>query len=92
MEKFQIEVSHDKDKIACYKAVKIFLTSGSHFLVNADWGCKDKVHKAYMTIEAESREEARRIIPSAFRSRATIVQLNKFTWEEVNENLTQSHE
>ena len=91
MEKFLIEVYHEKEKIACAQAAKIFLSSGSHFLTNADWGCNDDVHKAWMIVEVENKDEARRIIPSAFKSKASIVQLNKFSWEEVNAILTKYH-
>jgi hypothetical protein len=91
MEKFLIEVYHDKEEIACALAAKFFLSSGSHFLTNAEWGCNDDVHKAWMIVEVENREEARRIIPSPFKSKATIVQLNRFTWDQVNEILSRQH-
>ena len=91
MEKFLIEVYHEKEEIECALAAKIFLSSGSHFLTNAEWGCNDDVHKAWMIVEVENKEEARRIIPSSFKSKATIVQLNRFTWDEVNEILTKYH-
>ena len=91
MEEFLIEVYHEKEEIACALAAKIFLSSGSHFLTNAEWGCNDDVHKAWMIVEVENKAEAKRIIPSAFKSKANIVQLNRFTWEEVNEILTKHH-
>ena len=91
MEKYLVEIYHDKEEIDCALAAKIFLSSGSHFLVNADWGCNDNVHKAWMIVDAENREEVRRIIPSIFKSKATIVGLNKFTWDEVNAILTKYH-
>jgi len=46
MPRFLIEVPHEEETVACARAVKIFLESGSHFLTQADWGCKDGEHEA----------------------------------------------
>ncbi|MCI0696088.1 hypothetical protein L0337_29320 [candidate division KSB1 bacterium] len=59
----------------------------SHFLSNADWGCQDGDHKAWIIAEVDSKEEARYILPPAFRAQARIVKLNKFTMEEIDEIL-----
>ena len=40
MEKFLIEVPHGGDKMSCTQAIQIFLSSGSHFVTNAEWGCQ----------------------------------------------------
>jgi hypothetical protein len=45
----------------------------------------DGDHKAWLIVEVDSREEARGIIPSAFRSQARVVQLNAFTLAQVEE-------
>jgi len=87
MPRFLIEVPHEAETVACAVAVQIFLNTGSHFLSNADWGCLDGVHKAWIILEVEDKEEARLIIPPAYRPQATIVQLNKFTMEEIDEIL-----
>jgi len=84
MPRFLIEVPHEEDRIACAQAVKIFLSTGSHFLTNADWGCYDGEHKAWILIETDSKEDARSILPSAFRTRAKVTQLSKFTMDEVD--------
>ncbi len=65
-------------------AINIFLRSGSHFLAQADWGCLDGEHKAWLIVEAENKDEIIRIIPSAFRSDAKIVKLHTFTTEEMD--------
>lgn len=91
MARFLIEVPHKADKLACARAVRIFLETGSHFLANADWGCFDGVHKAWIILEAESKEDARYVLPPAFRSEAKIVSLNKFTMEEIDE-IERQHE
>jgi len=87
MPKFQIEVPHEAEVRACARAVEVFLKTGSHFLTNADWGCLDDQHSAWMLVDLESKEEALQIVPPAFRSQAKIVQLNKFTMEEIEEIL-----
>jgi len=85
--KFLIEVPHEEATVACARAVEVFLTSGSHFLSHADWGCYDGVHKSWMVVEADSKGEAAHIVPPAFRASAKIVQLNAFTMKEIGEIL-----
>jgi hypothetical protein len=87
MARFFIEVPHEPDLTACTQAVENLLNYGSHFVVNTDWGCMDGEHKAWITIEADNKEEARAILPPGYRSRAKIVQLNKFTMEDIDEIL-----
>ena len=87
MTRFLIEVPHEADVAECTRAVEVFLSTGSHFLSNADWGCLDGVHKAWIILEAENKEEARYVLPPAYRLQATITGLNKFTVEEIDELL-----
>jgi hypothetical protein len=90
MARYLIEVPHKAEKVACAQAIKIFMSTGSHFLSNADWGCMDGEHKAWIILnDVESKEEARSILPSAYRSQAKIMTLSKFTMEEVDEILLQ---
>jgi hypothetical protein len=84
MSKFLIEVPHGEDKLSCIRAVQIFLSSGSHFLTNADWGCRDGEHKAWLVVDVDNKESARQILPPSYRSEAKIVYLNKFTREEMD--------
>lgn len=90
MARFLIEVPHDDKREECARAVHFFLSTGSHFLTHADWGCLDGQHKAWIIAEAESKEEAQDIVPPSFRSQAKIVRLNKFTMEEI-ENILSHH-
>ena len=87
MARFLIELPHEAEKVACARAVQILLRTGSHFITHADFGCYDGVHKAWITVEVDSKDEARAILPPAYRSQATIVGLNKFTLEEIDELL-----
>jgi hypothetical protein len=87
MPKFLIEVAHEAEVVACARVVEVFLKTGSHFLTNADWGCMDEEHRAWILVEVDNKEEARQIIPPAFRSQAKIVRLNKFTLQEIDKIL-----
>ena len=89
MPRFLIEVQHETDQLACARIVQIFLSTGSHYITHADWGCMDGEHSAWITVEADSKEEARCILPPAFRSEAKIVALNKFTMEQIEGILSQ---
>ena len=87
MSKYLVEVSHPAERIACLYAIQIFLNTGNHFLINADWGCHDGVHKAWFILEVDKKEEAMMIIPPLYRKDATIVRLDKFSLREVEEML-----
>jgi hypothetical protein len=85
MPRFLIEVPHEEEVVACARAVKVLLESGSHFLTHADFGCRDGVHKAWIVVDVDSKDEARGILPPAYRRQATIVQLGKFGLDELDE-------
>jgi len=87
MTRFLIEVPHESTNVTCAQAVEVFLKTGSHFFTHADWGCKDGEHKAWIVVEVDSRDEARAIVPPAFRSQAKVVELNAFTMEEIEDIL-----
>ena len=84
MERFLIVVEHDHPAVDCERFVQVFLQTGSHFLTNADWGCMDGEHKAWLILEAESKEQARTCLPTFYHSQATIIKLNKFKLEEID--------
>jgi hypothetical protein len=86
--RFLIEISHDPEELACARVVKVFLASGSHLLTNADWGCKDGVHSAWLIVEVDTKELARLTIPVPFRADAKIVALNKYSLEEIDKILS----
>ena len=90
MGRFLIEVPHGEETLACARVVEIFLKTGSHFVTNTDWGCLDGEHKAWILMEFDNKEEARRILPPEFRSKAKIVSLNKFSMEE-GDNILRHH-
>jgi len=91
MTKFLVEVSHSPEKIDCLRTIQIFLSSGSHFLTHADWGCLDGEHKAWFIMEVDSKEEALRVVPPFYRKDTKITKLSKFNLTEV-ENLLKQHQ
>jgi len=91
MAKFLVEVSHGPEKINCLRSVQILLSTGSHFLTHADWGCLDGVHKAWFIADVENREEALQIIPPFYRKDTTITELNKFNLKDVEEMINNYH-
>jgi hypothetical protein len=87
MPRFLIEVPHDKDPIACARVVKIFLSSGSHFLTNAEWGCFDGDHHCWMMVDVHDKQEAMLVVPPGLRAQARVVQLNRFAMDEIDDVL-----
>lgn len=85
MPKFLIEVDHPEDIYACAVAIKVFLESGSHYLVNADWGCEDNIHKSWFVLEADDREQALMVVPPQFRKDARVILLCKFSIPQIDE-------
>jgi hypothetical protein len=89
MTRFLVEAAHDPTRLACARVVDVFLRTGSHYFTHADWGCRDGEHKAWAFVEAETREDARRIVPPPYRSDAKVVELNAFTKDEIDDILRQ---
>ena len=87
MAKYLIEVPHEAEKVACLRAIQILLQTGSHYLTNAEFGCNDGVHKAWVIVDVDSKEEARGILPPMYRSQADIVCLSRFSLDEVEKML-----
>ena len=83
MPKFLIEVPHEAEQVACARVVQLFLSTGSHFLAQAEWGCFDGVHSAWIVVDVESKEEALRVIPAPLRARSKIVGLNRFSMSDI---------
>lgn len=85
MAKYLIEVPHDPEEYACAIAARTLLETGSHFLTHADFGCKDGVHKAWISVDADSKLEALAILPPLYRPHAMITGLNRFTLDELDD-------
>ncbi len=91
MARFLIEVPHEAEVVSCARAIKVLLETGSHFLTHADFGCKDGVHKGWIVVDVDSKEEARNMLPIAYRRQATVIGLCRFGIKELDE-LIRHHE
>ena len=86
MAKFLITIPHEEEETACARAVKLLLETGSHYLTNAEFGCMDGDHRAWIIVdEVGSKAEALSIVPPLFRSNASVVQLNRFSLEWIDD-------
>ena len=83
MPTYLIEIPHSGNKTECHQIIKLFLESGSHLLSNADWGCKDGVHKAWFISDFESKEDALKVVPPLLRHNANIIELTKFNKKDM---------
>lgn len=83
MPRFFIELSHRDEHDACVRALQAIEQFGSHFMTNAEWGCKDGTHAGWLIVELASRDEALQMLPPQYRQEARIVELNRFTREEI---------
>jgi hypothetical protein len=81
---FLLEVPHEEDLESCKKAVRILLSTGSHFLTHAHFGCHDGVHKAWIIVDLDSKEEALAIIPAEYRTQSLVVKLTQFSLDKLN--------
>jgi hypothetical protein len=84
MSRFLLEVPHGENLVSCEKAVRILLSTGSHFLTHAHFGCHDGVHKAWIIVDMDSKEEARGIIPTEYRNQSLVVKLTQFSLDKLN--------
>jgi hypothetical protein len=84
MGRFLIEVPHSANALECSGIIKVFLTSGSHLLTNAEWGCMDDVHNAWIMVDVDAREDAVSIVPPALRSGARVTALSSFSLDQIN--------
>lgn len=83
MPRYLIEAPHDPSYAACLRVLDSVLRAGAHYLTKVDWGCEDGVHAAWMVVEAQNHDDARLMVPPILRRAAKVVQLNKFTPEQI---------
>jgi len=81
MARYIIQDSHEVED--CLKILDAFMRAGAHYLTNAEWGCEDGEHTAWIVVEAASEDEARHMMPPVIRNRARLVRLNRFTPDQI---------
>jgi len=67
MARFLIEVPHDPER-GCVRA-RCQSVPEERFSL-AEWGCRDGNHKAWLIADVDGKDEARQIVPPAFRVRS----------------------
>jgi hypothetical protein len=87
MPRFLLEVPHEDGVVACSRAVKLLLETGSHFLTHADFGCKDGDHRGWIIVETRTKDEARWMLPPALRATSRVVGLNRFSIDDLDDLL-----
>jgi hypothetical protein len=83
MAKFLIEFRHADDYEGCVRALDVLSTLGSHLVSHADFGCEDGVHCGWMVVEVNDRREAELIVPPPLRPDARVIQLRRWSPEEI---------
>lgn len=81
MARYLVESRHTPE--GCLRALDEVLAQGPDELARYDWGCANGDHTGYATIEAGSRTAVEAAIPEFLRYKAQIVELNKFTPEQI---------
>lgn len=91
MPRYLIEVPHENKKATCDLVVNVFRSTGSHFLTNADFGCADGVHKAWIMISVGNKRDALYVVPPPFREKAMVIEVRKFAFEKIDKTLKPHH-
>jgi hypothetical protein len=78
MPTYLIEIPHSANSVECGQIIKLFLESGSHLLTNADWGCKDGIHKSWFKADFDNKDDAMKVVPPLLRHSAQIIEITKF--------------
>ncbi len=83
MDKYFVESPHTPQE--CLRALDEILEKGPGLLAEYEWGCMAGDHTGYAIVEARSESDVKENIPSFLRGKARVVQLNKFTPEQIRE-------
>jgi hypothetical protein len=81
--RFLIKTSHTSEQ--CLKSLDDYAANNPALLKKIDWGCMVGDHTGYVVVEAANETAARNMLPANERKSAKIVQLNKFTVEQIKE-------
>jgi len=79
MPRFMIESEHTDEE--CLMVLKNLLAAG--YLTHFDWGCDVGAHCGWAILDANDEAEARMVVPSLVREKARVVQVGKYTSEDL---------
>jgi hypothetical protein len=81
--RFLIITTHTPEQ--CLKSLDEFAAKSPDLLKKIDWGCKVGDHSGYVVVKAADETAARNLLPAEQRKTARVIQLNKFTVEQIKE-------
>ena len=81
MPEYLVESPHSKEE--CLKVLDEIKQEQPEMLDRYRFGCMAGEHTGWITVEANNKAEARSILPDFLRDRARVVELNKFTPEQI---------
>jgi len=81
MPRYLIESPHTKEE--CLRALDELVEEDPQLLDKYEFGCMAGEHTGYATVEAASEADAEKLVPEFLRGKAKIVELTKFTPEQV---------
>jgi len=79
--RYLLETPHTKEE--CLRELDEVLAEGKDVLNKFYWGCGTGDHTGYAIVDAENESEVKRLVPGFLRSKARIVELSKFTPEQI---------
>ncbi len=79
--KYLLETPHTKEE--CLRELDEVLKEGKEVLNEFYWGCGAGDHTGYAIIDAKNKSDVEKLIPNFIRNKAKIVELAKFTPEQI---------
>lgn len=79
--KYLLETPHTKDE--CIKELDEVLSEGYDVLDKFYWGCSVGDHTGYAIVDADNDLEVRNMVPDFIRNKAKIVELHKFSPDDI---------
>lgn len=83
MPQYLVELAHTEAD--CDRALVTIKTYGLHILNYTWFGCMAGVHTGWATFEAENEPHARFALPPSMRAQARVVEVQKFTPEQIQQ-------
>jgi hypothetical protein len=81
MARYIIESPHTKEE--CLRALDEELEKGKDILGKFDYGCKAGDHTAYAIVDANSKNDALKLVPTFLQNKARVVEVDKITPEMI---------
>jgi hypothetical protein len=81
MARYIIESPHTKEE--CLRALDEELEKGKDILGKFDFGCKAGDHTAYAIVDANSKNDALKLVPTFLQNKARVVEVDKITPEMI---------